>query len=186
MRTADKFWLLVLASILLYGLVKFNVISIGDDISTTVEQVPIERISYNPEPKFDSAGATDVPAHIKKQHLVLIEQSKALIKKRYGKDIKVGTITYSITKPTLLGTAQTGTFNLDFNAAYAIDAPTLFKKTVIHEFAHLVQYQVYPDAHGNGHGKRWKEIMKVLGIHAPTSSNSDATMQSLYGAYRGK
>ena len=48
----------------------------------------------------------------------------------------------------------------------ALNGKVFVEDTPIHEAAHVIAVEVYGLAEGKGHGKRWKEVMSLLGVKA--------------------
>lgn len=103
-----------------------------------------------------------------------IEKCIVTANAHYDRTFKYPTVIYK-KRGQVAGTATDRTYTIDLNSVLLMEnVEDFLKRTVIHEFAHLVDGIVSPAAKAGGwgrkrdiHGPRWKAIMRLLG--GPTS-----------------
>ena len=111
---------------------------------------------------------------VKAQVKATIEKCIVTANAHYDRTFKYPTIIYKKRGATA-GTACDRTYTIDLNSVLLMEnVEDFLKRTVIHEFAHLVDGVVNAAAKNGGwgrkrdiHGPRWKRIMMLLG--GPTS-----------------
>jgi SprT protein len=86
---------------------------------------------------------------------------KAILK--YEIDFRMPKIEFGI-RGRIAGRAFLGQNRIQFNEQLFCENVQYFKQNTIgHEFAHLVAFEVY-GSEGSGHGPRWKQVMRDLGL----------------------
>lgn len=123
----------------------------------------------------------NVSADLRKRVEDKITECIAICEKKYGQSFRRPKVTYN-KRGTTAGTANYRTWTIDLNAVLLIEnGETFINRTVVHEWAHLVTDQVYPEAHHptsnsahsyfrtkrakrSVHGTQWQSVMCVLGV----------------------
>lgn len=113
-----------------------------------------------------------------------VKRVLAVAKKEYGKDIKVSWgFNFDPYRPQVAGVTFTfGDINLIFfNPVYLNKYKDAFiKEVVIHEVAHAVTDEIYPD-NKESHGVEWQTVMKRLGEPNPRRYHTFTFCANDYG-----
>lgn len=124
-----------------------------------------------------------VPAEVKQRIIEALKTGIAKAEARYKTTIRFPHVVFEKTG-TVAGTANYRTWTIDLNSGLLMrNVDEFIQRTVLHELAHLITFQVYPEtwqeAQGkltftsNGrmrrekreiHGPRWQEVCLVIGM----------------------
>ncbi|MGI0075851.1 MAG: SprT-like domain-containing protein [Nitrosopumilaceae archaeon] len=117
----------------------------------------------------NSTPSVEVSQSVHELVVAKIETCIRMANKRYDKSFGFPTINYSIKNRTA-GLAYGRRWEIKFNPILLKENLNEFiNRTVPHEFAHLVVWDVYDTI---GHGPRWKHVMCVFGEPNPTRYHS--------------
>jgi SprT protein len=121
-----------------------------------------------------------VSTEMKDKVVSKIEECMFVAEVKLGRRFDFPNIVYK-KRGTTAGTACSHTYTIDINAVLLMEnGDTFINRTVVHEFAHLVDAILHPKTRnglGNRsvHGPTWKRIMGVFGVEANRCHSYDVT-----------
>jgi len=110
----------------------------------------------------------------------LIQETLSKIKAKTGKEVRVDEVEWSGRMTRSWGLAQLGMMNgrrvyrIKLASKVFTQDSKAFRDTVIHEVAHLADFQIYNNW---GHGATWKGIMRMLGAQPNRIASSEEVQQ---------
>lgn len=121
-----------------------------------------------------------------------LEETIARAERHFGQTFRFPRVLYT-QRGTTAGTARINEWAVNFNAILLNEnVDDFIARTVPHEMAHLIDYQLYPENHRVGwgqkrsvHGPTWKHIMRVVGAdpsrcHSYDTSKARVKRKSSY------
>jgi len=120
-----------------------------------------------------------------------LRESIKLAERHYGQQFEFPTIRYA-KRGTTAGTASYNRWEVNFNAVLLMENIDKFiDRTVPHEMAHLIDYQLHPWNFDQGakrklHGPSWKAIMRVMGGPTTRCHDYDTTTSRVSNPTRVK
>lgn len=126
-----------------------------------------------------------VPQEIKDRVDTEVRRCVEIAERKYDRSFKFPNITYEV-RGTCGGYAHSHENRIDLNSILLMENLRDFIEgevsTVTHEFAHLVDFIVYPNQRRGRkrsiHGRSWKGVMRVLGIRNPKRCHKFNTTNS--------
>lgn len=123
-----------------------------------------------------------VTREIKDRVEAKLRESIALAESHYGQSFKFPSVIYT-KRGRVAGTADIRAWEVNFNATLLMEnIEDFIARTVPHEMAHLIDYQLNPSNFEGGwgrkrsvHGPTWKRIMTIIGAENSRCHSYDTT-----------